>query len=514
MMEGILMTENENFTKKTEIEKSDVKNNLKKNNMKMKNKINESSDGNSDFPLEVYNKELQSFINDVYMGIGCPMEYVAGGLLATVSGALGKSHCIEIKKGWTEVGNVFLAIIGVPGMKKTPALKRLVDPLFDVQKHIYVENLEWEKYENKIEKGKPKNNKDEKEKVVEKEEKKKGTKKVNLFREVTTMAPAGPPYMPPMEIILTDTTFEGLRDKYIINPRGVIMYCDELNSWLTGLNQYKKGIGNDLPNYLSLWSQTNIKISRKGQGSTKVICSPFFSIVGGIQPVILSNLRYFQGTGFIDRFLFINPRDQKTLFSDKGFNEVLNKNYKNFIRKLGINSLPQNSKEIDPVKIRMNQAALNKWNEWSKEHYIEINDSDFPYELRGIWSKMEAYNARFILLLHVLKNYPDNVIEGNITGDTVEKAIKLTKYFQGQSKGAVKLIFKEAKDRKVSAVMQHMYNNGGMVPIREIYSRPIGGIKNKAEAVIIAAECVKLYQAEIIEKKKEGKGRPSTVLSL
>jgi hypothetical protein len=93
------------------------------------------------FPHEIFPARIKTFYEQTTAAINCPGDYVGCGILACASIAIGNTSVVEIKKGWQEGANLYLAIIGEPGSKKTPALILSLNPIFEIQK-IHKENFE------------------------------------------------------------------------------------------------------------------------------------------------------------------------------------------------------------------------------------------------------------------------------------------------------------------------------------------------------------------------------------
>lgn len=90
------------------------------------------------------------------------------------------------------------------------------------------------------------------------------------------------------------------------DPSGAVV-CDELTTFLDGLNQYKGGRGADLSKWLTLWTGTDLSIKRVKDGGevngvSIYIPAPVVSIAGSLVP---ENVRLLgkQGSGFRPRWL-------------------------------------------------------------------------------------------------------------------------------------------------------------------------------------------------------------------
>lgn len=88
--------------------------------------------------------------------------------------------------------------------------------------------------------------------------------------------------------------------------------ADELKSFIDSLDRYSKGgngVGAELSQLLSIWSNVGFAINRKSE-ETKLIDDPAMCINGGIQPELLGKTfgtDALMDSGFTQRFLFVYP---------------------------------------------------------------------------------------------------------------------------------------------------------------------------------------------------------------
>ena len=106
--------------------------------------------------------------------------------------------------------------------------------------------------------------------------------------------------------VVVNSTIEALISAMRDNPRGVLIYNDEIDSLLSNFNRYN---GSDESYFLSLFSGTPFKYTRKSNNEYIFLSHPYCSIIGSTQPGMLSTL--FGGkrslNGFSSRFLKVYP---------------------------------------------------------------------------------------------------------------------------------------------------------------------------------------------------------------
>ncbi len=81
--------------------------------------------------------------------------------------------------------------------------------------------------------------------------------------------------------VVVKTTFEALVSALRDNHRGVLIYNDEIDSLLSYFNRYS---GSDEIYFLSLFSGTPFKYTRKSNNEYIFLPNPYCSIIGSTQP--------------------------------------------------------------------------------------------------------------------------------------------------------------------------------------------------------------------------------------
>ena len=56
-----------------------------------------------------------------------------------------------------------------------------------------------------------------------------------------------------------------------------------------------------------------------------------------------------------------------------------------------------------PHFVRLEREARGAWQALVDRLTLEMNDPDFPPQLRGPWSKLKVYAARLALIVHLLR---------------------------------------------------------------------------------------------------------------
>jgi|GEM_PF-137109 len=265
------------------------------------------------FDLSTIPLPLRDYVQDCSERIGCPIEFVAVGIIVSFSSILGAGCAIRPHRidDWTVIPNLWGAVIGIPSSKKSPALNAALLPIAELEK-IATKNFEEQKQHsegNKIEK-------DTREKLFKKDMeaavKNENENEINNIK--AKLAILGNESSSPIlkRYKTNSATVEKLQEILASNPRGILQFNDELMGFLASLE--KEGREDSRAFYLESWNgwtPSKFQTDRITRGETQ--CNPCISVLGGIQPsklrIYLNNVMKTIGNdGFIQRFqLLVYP---------------------------------------------------------------------------------------------------------------------------------------------------------------------------------------------------------------
>jgi len=227
-------------------------------------------------------------------------DFAAVSAMVAFGSLVGRRLGIRLKAAddWTEYGNVWGALIGLPSSLKTPAMRDAMSPFKRLQfaadeidakaRLIFDAELELAKIRNDAAKKAARNS------LAENPD-----AKLDLVLEAL-------PGAPPCRVYWTsDATVERLGEILAENPNGLLVERDELSSLLTNLEDERNATARGF--YLTGWSgKEGYRFDRIMRGKTAI---PAFalSVIGGIQPGPLE--RYVRGAfsgeradGLLQRF--------------------------------------------------------------------------------------------------------------------------------------------------------------------------------------------------------------------
>lgn len=399
-----------------------------------------------EFPLNIFPDPVEKYILHTKDKLMLNEDFMAGSLLWMTSILIGNSIKIEAKKGWLESPILFIALVGKAGLGKTPSTKPIIHPIKKInQKKIEDYLNKYKEYEEYIE----------------------ATKK-----EQSTLVPVAKPKK--KQILAEDTTIEALINLHNESNKSIGVFKDELDGWFKDMNKYRDG--SDKQKWLSIWSNESIIVNRVSRPDL-YIASPFISVLGGIQPTILSE-QFTQeniANGFIDRFLFCYP--DKIKFEDFSLLDIeesitdwwrdsiikINDYISTFIKR-------DENENIIPFIAKMDKDAMSEWIKVFNK-YSNIQNSDEEIESnKSMIAKIKIYIPRFALIIHFLDcMFNSKDLKTNfINKESIIKSERLAQYFINQFKkikidsvetSALKSDISSSSNKNNKDVFLEMYKN-------------------------------------------------------
>lgn len=379
--------------------------------MNLKEKMNAliSVEKKSEFPIEIFPKPIQSYILEANNTLDSNIDYMGCSLLWGISSVVGNSCCVEVKSGWIEFANIWIACVGSAGVGKTPSISMATRPFERINSELitsYPRKYKVWQDSNGDEENEPK----------------------------------------PEQFIVNDITIEALVALHSKNQNCVSMFREELDGWVKNMSRYSNG--SDLPFWLSTWSGKAVSMNRKSGDS--YLARPFIPILGGVQPAILETFSTEENksNGFLDRILLCCPEIKIEMYNSKEMDATAINYYDDWVQKFYISismDIRKNEDgEILPNKFRFDEEAKYEWEKIYNQISIMQNSDEENEYMKSMLPKQKSYIPRFCLLIHLMNNFDAVSIPVLISKDTVLNAFKLSLYFIDQAK-KVKVSAKETK---------------------------------------------------------------------
>ena len=358
------------------------------------------------FPLEIFPKAIRDIIEALEEYENYNVDFSSASFLTVFAAAMGNAWSVRFMTGWISRPIIYMVLVGSPSCGKTPPLQQAVAPLLKLDGEydmIYCKEMEtyrqWERMSAKQ-------------------------------REKHSLPEAMK--MPQRKChVVVDSTVEALIGALRDNPRGVLIYKDEIDSLLSNFNRYN---GSDEGYFLSLFSGTPFKYSRKSSNEHIFLSNPYCSIIGSTQPGRLGE--QFGGkrmmNGFSSRFLKVYPEiDEMPSWNDTAMPDGVLEEWGRIIRKV-VTVTPSTDQEgkATSIELLFSQEAKLRVIQWKDEvnnkAYAET-DSD---AVRALCGKLETYLVRFCLVIQIMHCICGESGMDKIEPGTAELAIRLTEYFR------------------------------------------------------------------------------------
>lgn len=365
------------------------------------------------FPIDIYPAPIQRYITECHQTLDSSIDYMGSTMLWLTSIIIGNSIHIEVKRGWVEPCNIWVAIVGKAGLGKSPSISNIISPIQKINaKNIKQYLKDYEKYQS-YEKMKA----DEKKTVEEQ------TKPLKS------------------QFIANDITLEALVDLHEQSKNAVGVFKDELNGWFKDMNKYREG--SDLEFWLSTWSGKSVVVNRMTRAGS-FVDKPLIPVLGGIQPSILNTFYTDENkdNGFVDRMLLTFPALEIEMYNDNELPYDVLDYYNNaiiaFYEHVKRNCIVYTEDmEIEPYKAKWSDEAKVEWKRVFNEITTIQNSDDENEYMKSMLPKQKSYIPRFALLIHSLECFIANKPLHEmllISKESMLKAEKLSKYFIAMAK--------------------------------------------------------------------------------
>jgi 5S rRNA maturation endonuclease (ribonuclease M5) len=318
----------------------------------------------TEFPLDELPLVLSEFVRETATTIACAEINVINPMFSVLSGAIGNSRRLRLSSKWTEPSIIWTATLAHSGEKKSPPLDECTE-------------------------------------LIRKREGKriKAYKELlSIYRENNAKKSDVQEPEKPCRSLVGDTTTERLAELLDENSRGLLLVRDELDGWFKSFNEYKRS-SSDRDRWLEFWRGQHMQVDRKLNSFQLSIPHASVSVTGTMQPEIfqksMSHDNFHSGLG--GRLLLAYPPRKRRRINDMG--NVAKGKFEELVEALLELELSDHN---TPVEVNLSKAAYQRFMLICDE-IADINVT-CPSWQASIWSKVEAYVARFSLLLALVEN--------------------------------------------------------------------------------------------------------------
>lgn len=372
------------------------------------------------FPTNALPPAVAEFVRQTAKSICCDESFVALPILAGLASAIGNSHALRIKSGWTPPPIIWAAVVSPSGTAKTAPLRQALRPLYSRQKRLLKEfDKAYEKFQKDYE-------------VY--------VRDLAAFKK--SKDPSKEPPKQPEEpacgrVVVDDTTIEALGKRLRDNPRGILVAKDELSTWFSSFHRYKAGSSSDEAKWLEFFGAQTSIIDRASSTRPIVIDRASVCISGTIQPAILkthlTNER--KSSGLAARLLFAMPPMRVKKWTEFEVSQRVEDDVNAIFDSLfNLEMRADNEGNLLPNFVRLEAGAKDRFVRYYNEHNIEQQHLDG--DLYAAYSKLEEYAARFALIIHCTEYAanPTGRRLGLLTLDSMQRGIDLCEWFKNEAR--------------------------------------------------------------------------------
>lgn len=381
------------------------------------------------FDLAMLPPILANWVGDVSERLQCPPDYAAVAVMIMLGSLIGRQVGIRPYRqdDWHVVANLWGAVIGRPGVMKTPALREALRPMQALEAFARDEYDQAKNgFDHALEETKGR-------RAVAADQFRKALKE-NPSAKLAEVAPPEAPVR--RRYWVQDATVEKLGELLNQNPNGLLLFRDELSGWLRSLD--RQGREADRSFYLEAWNgDGSFTYDRIGRGTIDIeACC--VSILGSIQPgPFLAYVRGARTTsalddGLLQRFqLAVWPDDPGTYrVVDRPPNATARDAVRalaGFAANLPVGELPKLTKG---ASVSFVSTAGEGFSAWRQTLENRIRSGDEHPLIESHLAKYRSLVPSLALVLHVAASSPARSLPALVNDESLHMAIRWSEYLE------------------------------------------------------------------------------------
>lgn len=386
------------------------------------------------FAEELLPVALRPWISDIAQRMQCPPDYPAVASIIALASVVGRQMAIRPKArdDWTVVANLWGAVIGRPALLKTPAIAeplRMVAALEALARQDHEQAAKDFEADVLVREALTKDAKARIARAVKEEN-------IGLAQAIAAESLDSPEAPARRRFLTQDSTVEKLGELLRDNPRGILIFRDELVGFLKVLDQ--EGREGSRAFYLEAWNGNGaFTFDRIGRGTVEIPAA-CVSIIGAIQPGPLRD--YLSAAvaggagddGLLQRFqLAVWPDPSREWVNIDQWPDTAARQAARavFTRLDSLDPLAIGARqeEGDPVPwLRFDPEAQDAFNGWRQELEYRLRDNDLHPALESHLAKFRSLVPSLALLCH-LADHPEG---GAVDAPSLLRALTWGEYLE------------------------------------------------------------------------------------
>lgn len=391
------------------------------------------------FDMGLLPVSLRDWIADVSERMQCPPDFPAVGAMVALSSVIGRKAVIRPKlhDDWAVVPNLWGAVVGRPGIMKSPALSAALAPLDRLQAKANSEHKDAKRDYARNEKLRAMQGKSDEAKAQKLIAQGKRSEAEQLLIEAENDADNSdaPPVLRRYRV--TDASVEALGEILIENPFGTLAYRDELHGLLASMD--KEGQEGARSFYLQGYDgNQGYTFDRIVRGRHLHIPAVCLALLGGIQPGKLKS--YVRAAtegangddGLLQRFSLIVWPDVAQEWRDVDRwpeTEAKNRAFAVFERLDAMApAIDPDTGESAPAVFRFSPIAQGIFKQWRAELEQRLRDGSLPPALESHLSKYRKLVPAIALVCALADN------EAEVSEASLLRALAWSEYLESHAK--------------------------------------------------------------------------------
>ncbi|GJQ30703.1 MAG: hypothetical protein HBSAPP03_25870 [Phycisphaerae bacterium] len=412
----------------------------------------------SPFPIDALPRSAANLVRTGADALQVDMAMLAPLALASMAAAIGNARVAELSASWREPAVLWSVVVAPSGTGKSPALELVTRPAERRDAEALREHREATKQHAAS--------------MILHEKALRTWERGSAKGNLADTPPTAPE--PPVceRFITSDVTVEALAAMLAASPRGLLLACDELASWLGGFTRYTGNTGrpsSEAARWLPMHRAGPLKVDRRTAPPLRVERASL-NIAGLIQPGVLAAA--LTGTdydsGLVARLLLSMPPTPTRRWRPGGLSPMVERAFSAMVEKLYSLDMPEDEHGTPvPRSVPLDEHAGRHW----AEYYNELNHDMAGQDerTRAMLSKLEGGAARLALVVHLgrvasAENVPGDVIDG----ESMRRGIILAKWFRREAERVYMRLAEGDEDREARHLLDLIRRKGGSISGREL----------------------------------------------
>ena len=456
-------------------------------------------------PISILPEAYQAWISDLSHRMQCPPDIAACTAITMTGSIIGTACGIRPKRrdDWLIVPNLFGAAVARPSvLLKSPTMQEVLKPLLRLEAEAIEAHGKERMYfeaESEMKKAERDGIRKEMSHLVKKRSADSDAKEMLKHKYVNLGEADGEPIL--RRYRTNNTTPESLNILLEQNPRGVLVFCDELMNLIGGWE--KEGRETERGFYLEAWNGKQSYISdRVGRGSliTPNMC---VSIFGGIQPDKLFgylNECRKSNDGMFQRFqMMVYPDEPKnwTLVDEYPDTEAKNQAYEIIKRlsEMDFTTIGAERKDEDSTPfLRYSTDAQEMFYEWLTDLEVtKLRGTAMEPMMAEHLGKFRKLMPTLSLIFHLVDAASGMNVGNGVSLQAAERAAAWCEYLESHARRIYGLV--ESLPIKAAAILAARVKKkalGTSFTVRDVYRRQWSFLTDKD---IAQAACDILVEA-------------------